>query len=178
MNALTDELIRARVLASAVGGDEVAFAQIVDAHSGDMARVAYLVCGEVDVAHEAVQAAWVIAWRKLGSVRDPQRLKSWLVSVAANEARQAIRRRRVRPVVEIAADAGDPTSDTARTDTRLDLARALLVLSPEDRAIVAMRYALGLTSDEIATATGRSAVGVRSRLARGLARLRKEVGDD
>ena len=53
------------VMASAAAGDEVAFARIVAAHHDDMVRVAYLVTCEVDLANDAVQSAWPIAWRKL-----------------------------------------------------------------------------------------------------------------
>jgi RNA polymerase sigma-70 factor (ECF subfamily) len=171
------------VVASAAAGDEVAFARIVAAHHDDMVRVAYLVSCEVDLAQEAVQSAWSIAWRKLASLRDADRLRPWLVSIAANEARQLLRQRRRRQVTEIRVDAWADGSEAhgSRMDDRdreLDLINALRWLRDEDRAIVAMRYALGLSSSEIARATGLSAPGVRSRLARSLERLRKELGDD
>ena len=51
----------AAVLRQAVAGDEVAFARIVAAHHADMVRVAYGICGEQDLAQDAVQAAWLIA---------------------------------------------------------------------------------------------------------------------
>ena len=170
-------------VASAAAGDEVAFARIVAAHNDDMVRVAYLVTCEVDLAQEAVQAAWPIAWRKLASLHDPDRLRPWLVSIAANEARQLLRRRRRRQVTEITVetwtDGAEPQS--ARMDDRareLDLINALRRLPAEDRGVVAMRYDLGLSSAEIGRATGLSPTGVRSRLARALERLRKDLGDD
>jgi RNA polymerase sigma factor (sigma-70 family) len=87
----------ASIVRLAAAGDTVAFARIVGAYHADMVRVAYVVSGgQQDVADDAVQAAWSAAWRKLGSLRDPQRLRQWLVSVAANEARQACRRQRHR----------------------------------------------------------------------------------
>jgi RNA polymerase sigma factor (sigma-70 family) len=172
-----------QVVTAAASGDEAAFARIVAAHDGDMARVAYLVCGDVDLAHEAVQAAWSIAWRRIGSLRDHDRLRAWLVTIAANETRQLLRRRRRRSIVEISADSLEDggavfSTGTHAPDGQLDLLAALARLPIEDRAIVAMRYALGMTSAEIAGATGRSAPGVRSRLARALERLRKDLGDD
>ena len=96
-----DEALAAAV-ALAVTGDEAALTRIIDAHHHDMTRVAYLICGDLDVADDAVQAAWPIAWRKLGSLRDPGRLRPSLVSIAANEARQLVRRIRRRSVVELA----------------------------------------------------------------------------
>jgi RNA polymerase sigma factor (sigma-70 family) len=62
-------------------------------------------------------------------------------------------------------------------ERNLDLLNAIGQLAPSDRTIVAMRYAMGLTSEEIGQAIGMSGVGVRSRLARALVRLKKDLGD-
>ena len=173
------ETLRSRV-AGAAAGDEQAFARIVAAHHDDMARVAFVVCGDVDVAQEAVQSAWPKVWAKLGSVRDPARLRPWLVSIAANEARQIVRSRRRRRVREIPIDdAGEPRAkDPADRSAELDLAAAITTLDPDDRTLVALRYAAGLTSDEIGRLIGMTGGGVRSRLARLVDRLRRELHDD
>lgn len=82
----------------AVAGDEFAFARIVAAHHHDMARIAYVVCGDLDIAAEAEQSAWAVVFRRLKDLRDPARLRPWLMSIAANEARQIARSRRRRTV--------------------------------------------------------------------------------
>ena len=99
----------------ALAGDEVAFARIVDTYHRDLVRVAYVVAGDEQLAEDAAQAAWSIAWRKLGSLRDPERLRPWLVSVAANEARKLVQSRHGRAVAEIRVrppddHAGDPSA--------------------------------------------------------------------
>ena len=170
----------AGAVAQATAGDEAAFARIVRAHHTDMTRVCFVICGDLDLADEAVGAAWPIVWRKLGSLRDPDRLRPWLVSVAANEARQLLRRQRRRSVVELSV--GGSTHPTAadpsgRTDD-IDLANALARLDPDDRTLLALRYVAGFDSTELARATGRSASGTRARLARLLDRLRTELSDD
>ncbi len=177
MTTIDDSLAGAVALASA--GDEMAFARIIRAHHDDMTRVCFVICGDLDVADEAVQAAWPIVWRKLGSLRDTGRLRPWLVSIAANEARQLVRRRRRRTVVELAmVDSASSSIDPARGVGDLDLANALTKLDPDDRALLALRYVAGFDSTELARATGRSASGTRARLARLLDRLRTELSDD
>ncbi|HEX5826587.1 MAG TPA: sigma-70 family RNA polymerase sigma factor [Candidatus Limnocylindrales bacterium] len=163
----------------AIRGDEAAFARIVRLHHEDMTRVAFVVSGDTSIAEEAVASAWPIAWRRLRSLRDPDRLRAWLCSVAANEARQLIRSRRRRSVVEIPVDAavGGAGTDPATRAADLDLANALARLAPEDRALLALRYVAGLTSTELGQALGMSASGTRARLARLLGRLREELGD-
>jgi RNA polymerase sigma factor (sigma-70 family) len=171
-------------LAAAVGlatrGDEVAFARIVRAHHDDMTRVCLLICSDLDLADEAVGAAWSIVWRKLSTLKDPDRLRPWLVSIAANEARQLMRRQRRRTVVElsVAHASGSAMTDPAGRSEDLDLANALARLDPDDRTLLALRYVAGFDSTELARATGRSASGTRVRLARLLARLRTELRDD
>ena len=179
---IDDGSIRAAV-ARAASGDEVAFARIVAAHHDDMARVAFVVCGDVELAQEAVQAAWQKAWAKLGSIRDADRLRPWLVSIAANEAKQLIRSRHRRWLRETVIEDDQPVAPTAGADPEsraaiLDLANALAGLEPDDRTLIALRYAAGLTSDEIGRAIGMTGGGVRARLARLLTRLREELHDD
>ena len=164
----------------AVDGDEAAFATIVRRHHDDMVRVSFVVSGSYDLAEEATAAAWPIVWKRLGSLREPDRLRAWLCSVAANEARQLVRRRKRRSVREIPVDElyGGWSADPAGRSTDLDLANALAKLAPEDRALIALRYVAGLNATELGRATGMSASGTRARLARLLARLRKELGDE
>lgn len=176
----TAEDTLARAIPLAASGDQAAFARIVQAHHGDMTRVCYVICGDLDLADEAVQSAWPIVWKKLGTLKDPARLRPWLVSVAANEARQLIRHRRRRTVVELSVSPGSDHAyaDPAGRTADLDLANALAKLAPDDRALLALRYVAGFDSTELARATGRSASGTRARLARLLDRLRTELRDD
>lgn len=163
----------------AVRGDEAAFATIVNRHHEDMVRLAFVVTGDANLAEEATAAAWPLVWKRLGSLREPDRLRSWLCSVAANEARQLLRSRRRRMVREIAiAEQHGVGSDPSMRAADIDLTNAMGRLSPEDRALLALRYVAGLNSTELGRATGMSASGTRARLARLLERLRKELGDE
>jgi RNA polymerase sigma factor (sigma-70 family) len=142
-----------------------------------MRRVCAVVCGDDVLAEDAVQSAWPIAWRKLRSVRDPERLRPWLVSVAVNEAKQLIRKHRRRSEVEEAAapHGGTADHDPAAGIDLLDLRAALRRLGPDDRALLAMRYVAGFNATELSTALGISPSGTRNRLERLLARLREDL---
>jgi RNA polymerase sigma-70 factor (ECF subfamily) len=165
------------IVERAIAGDEVAFARIVAAHHDDMARIAYFVCGDLDIAEDAEQSAWAVAYRRLKDLRDPDRLRPWLMSIAANEARQIARSRRRRAIREIVV--ADPTRPRDIDHAAMiDLADALARLDPKDRAIVGLRFIGGFESAEIGRAVGMTASGVRVRLHRLLERLRKDLGDD
>ena len=160
----------------AAGGDEAAFARLVDRHHAAMARVAYVITGDVEAARDATQVAWATAWRRLHSLRDDGQVRAWLVAIAANEARQQLRKRGRRTVVDIseALDSA-PGADPADQIGTVDLARALARLKPDDRALLALRFAAGLNSTEIAARLHLSSSGVRSRLARLIEGLRTEL---
>jgi len=159
----------------AVAGDEAAFAELVTAHHGDLRRVAFVVCGDRELAEDAAQQAWQIAWRRLSTIRDPGALRSWLVAIAANEARKLAGRGRRRLVLEGQVRDISSGLDPAERVDNLDLGRALSHLSADDRALLAMRFVADLDSSEIARALGRSASGIRARIARLLTRLRSEL---
>jgi RNA polymerase sigma-70 factor, ECF subfamily len=165
------------LLDDARSGDEAAFTRIVTRYHADLLRIGFVVCGDVDVAAEAAQSAWVVAWRRLGDLRDAASLRPWLMSIAANEARQLTRSRRRRSLREIAVlDPSTPPADDGAAD-RVDLANALATLEPRDRELLALRHLAGMDSAEIGKAVGMSPTAVRSRLARARERLRKELGD-
>lgn len=169
------------VVAAAAAGDVAAFERLVAMHHEDIRRVCALVTGDDALADDAVQAAWAICWRKLGTVRDPSRVRAWLASIAINEARRMIRGRSRRTVVEIRAFDGamDGSSrDPSASVAEIDLRNALAGLDVDDRALLGLRYVAGFDSSELALATGLSASGVRSRLARLIERLQKELGDE
>jgi RNA polymerase sigma-70 factor, ECF subfamily len=164
---------------SAATGDQVAFSRLVAEHHASMARVAFVVCGDEETTRDAVQSAWAIAWRRIGSLRDPVQVRAWLVAIAANEARQAVRRGRRVTIVDLSDQlAGAEDTDADTWLELVDLQRVLRGLKPEERGLLAMRFAVGLESAEIAQQLGMSASGVRSRLARLLERLRVDLALD
>jgi RNA polymerase sigma-70 factor (ECF subfamily) len=166
--AATEATVRSAAL-----GDEIAFARLVAEHHASMARVAFVICGDPEATQDAVQTAWMLAWRRLSSLRDPARVNAWLVAIAANEARKAARRRGRERVVDISPEVdGSMRGDPFEASGLVDLRRALRTLRPDERSLLAMRYAAGLDSNEIAAQMGMTASGVRSRLARVLERLR------
>jgi RNA polymerase sigma-70 factor (ECF subfamily) len=173
------ELVRAAAL-----GDEAAFTELVARHHRDLLRVAYVICRDPALAEDSAQAAWAIAWRRIGDVKDPNLIRSWLVAVAANEARRIIRSRHphVREIsvadielVGVPDLRSDPLADGI---AKADLQRVLAPLDPTDRALIALRYIAELSSDEIGHALGMSSSGARGRLSRLLLRLRGDLRDD
>ncbi len=169
----------ADVIASATSGDEAAFRHLIRAYHEDMRRVCCYVTRDEAVADEATQAAWSIAWRKVGTVRNPASVRPWLVSIAVNEAKRILRKQRRRQHFELVREVADVPggTDPATGVAAIDLHMALEHLDPDDRALLAMRYVAGFNSNELAEAIGITPVGTRQRLKRLLDRLRQELLD-
>jgi RNA polymerase sigma-70 factor, ECF subfamily len=172
------ELVRAAAV-----GDEAAFTELVARHHRDLLRVAFVICRDSGLAEDAAQATWVIAWRRIGDVKDPEHIRNWLAAVTANEARRIIRSRRsgIREIsvadIELEGVPDVRSDPLAAGIAAADLRRVLAALDPTDRALIALRYVAELSSDEIGHALGMSASGARGRLSRILLRLRGDLRD-
>jgi RNA polymerase sigma factor (sigma-70 family) len=165
------------IVESAARGDEIAFGRIVAAYQEQMYSICVVMCRDRSLAEEAVQLAWSRIWRKLGTVREAAKLRPWAISIAVNEARQLLRKRRARARVEVTADPAERPGgiDPATGIAGLDLRDAMGRLDPDDRALLTMRYVLGFEATELATAIGLSPAATRQRLKRLLDRLRRDL---
>lgn len=153
---------------------ETGFTALVGEHHADLVRLAYAMVGDPDTANDVAQSAWAAAWRSRHRLREPEKVRGWLLTIAANEARRSLRRRRLRQLVPLFHDAGR-AAPARQTDEHIDLVQAIQRLRPRDREILARRYALGETSQEIAEQVGMSDSGVRVRIGRLLLMLREEL---
>ena len=152
---------------------EDAFVAIVEKHDGDLAALCYVITGDRDLARDATQTTWLKLWRNPPKLRDPTKLRFWLLAVAANEARQLLRsRRRLVPLDQ------EPVSTTEYDrSTVIALGQALQGLRPDDRVLLGLRYVTGLNATEIAGQLDVSPGAVRLRLHRVVLQLREVLGD-
>jgi RNA polymerase sigma-70 factor, ECF subfamily len=154
--------------------DRSVFTQVVAALDRDLVRLAYVISGDRDAAEDAAQIAWEQLWRRPPRLRDASKLRSWLLTVCANEARRA--RRRNHRGKELESEAALPSKNFAGLSPELaDLRTVLSRLSDADRELLGLRFAVELPSARIAKHLGLSPEGARTRLHRLLERLRQEL---
>jgi RNA polymerase sigma-70 factor (ECF subfamily) len=168
----------ATLLARALAGDVVAFGELVRRHQAAALRVAAVVSGSTEEAKDIVQEAFVSAHRSLATYRGTGSVRSWLLRVVANHARNNVRGRTRRlwrdtrhAALELRSDAG-PDEHVERRAEHEAVVRALASLRLDDREVLACRFVVGLTELEAAEVLGLPTGTVKSRTSRALGRLR------
>jgi len=174
----TDE----QLLASIAHGDDQALAALYDR----IGRVAYglalRILRDPGLAQDAVQDAFVAAWRTAAAF-DPSRgtASTWLLTLVHRRAVDLVRReerRRGDPLEAAPAAAGESTDEEAwvRAERRRVQA-ALAELPPDQREALELAYYGGLTQSELAERLGVPLGTVKSRMFAGLAKLRDLLGE-
>ena len=126
--------------------------------------------GETD-AEDAVQEATIKAWRNMHRLQDESALRSWFLTIVANQCR-SMRRGRWWSVIRVAdPERAEPGPEDAAV-SRSDLARALAALDAGDRTALFLRYGLDLPLAEAAAILGVTESAARSRIHRAAERLR------
>lgn len=147
------ELVRA-----AAGGDREAFAGIYDRYADRLHDFCVGMLRDRDGAADCVQDVFCTAATGLAQLREPDKLRAWLYSIARNEALRRLReRRRETPYDELPdAMAHEPGPDTlaARTELADLIAEAAGGLSDRDRSVLELAYRHGLDGPELAEALG------------------------
>ena len=166
----------------AQSGDRNAFSELVRTHSQGVLNVIYRMCGNMQVAEDAAQEAFIQAWLRLPSYRSQASLRNWLYRIAVNSAIDMLRKeKRILPgAVEdlnLANLEPGPESIVASSERTEVVQDAVLALPDASRAVLVLREFEGLSYQEIADALEIPVGTVMSRLnyARKLLREKLEV---
>ncbi len=175
---VTETVTDAQIVRRVLMGEIEAFALLVDRHHARSLRVATHLLGDGDDAEDAVQEAFVRAYRHLGSYRERDRFGSWLSRIVVNQCRSmaAKHRRFVGPgdsaTAETALQYDDDADALERAARRQELALALSKLGPAQREALVLRFSDELSYDEMAHVTGVGVSALKMRVQRACAQLR------
>jgi RNA polymerase sigma-70 factor (ECF subfamily) len=156
-----------------------AFVRLADEHLDASYRLARAIMRDPADAQDATHDAFVQAWRKWSTLRDPARFQQWFDRILVNTCRDRLRSARRQPrdisgEIEIKVTTTDPFSQAHDRDL---LANAIAALSPEQRVVVALRYYRDLPVVEIASRLGIPAGTAQSRLHYALKRLHDAIDE-
>jgi RNA polymerase sigma factor (sigma-70 family) len=165
-------------------GDQQAFGQIVSRYQTLVASLAYNAMGSISRSEDLAQETFVTAWRQLHTLREPERLRSWLCGIARNLIANANRAQSREPThqsdsLEKVRDAAShdvlPSEDTIRREEEEILWRSLESIPSLYREPLILYYREQQSVEHVAAALGISTDAVKQRLARGRRMLDESV---
>jgi RNA polymerase sigma-70 factor (ECF subfamily) len=162
-----------------VSGDAEAFGILFVRHRERLWAVAVRTLGDPDEAADALQDAVISAFRRAADFRGESAVTTWLHRIVVNACLDRLRRRAARPAasgmdeqtLDVLAQGSGLAAPGVDKDTTLDVLAALRTLGPEQRAALVLVDMLGYPVADTAEILGISAGTVKSRCARGRARL-------
>ncbi|HEX3791301.1 MAG TPA: RNA polymerase sigma factor SigM [Pseudonocardiaceae bacterium] len=170
----------ADLIAAHAAGDPRAFAELVHRHRDRLWAVALRTLRDPEEAADALQDAFISAFRAAGSFRAESQVTTWLHRIVVNACLDRIRRRSARPTVPLPEEGpGEPVAEgdaIADRETSLVVAAALAELPEEQRAPIVLVDVQGYSVAEAATILGVPQGTVKSRCARGRSKLAKVLG--
>jgi RNA polymerase sigma-70 factor (ECF subfamily) len=166
----------AELLAAHINGDPHAFSEIVKRHRDRMWAVALRTLGDPDEAADAVQDAFVSAYRKAGSFRGEAAVTTWLHRIVVNACLDRMRRKSVRPVaddelIEAAERDAQLPDQALEREVSMEVTAALKLLPADQRAALVLVDMMGYSVEDAAQVLEVPSGTVKSRCARGRAKL-------
>ena len=158
-----------------LSGDVEAYSSLVDRHYARCARIALRILGNREDAEEAIQDAFLRAFRALDDYEDRERFSAWLAHILVNQCRTMLARTRRREAVFLDVDPGEldvAVGGCEASGTWPELEHALAKLPVEQREAIVLKYADDLTYEEMARITGAGESALKMRIQRAFTRLR------
>lgn len=161
-------------------GDEAAFTQLVDLDGDRCYAIAYRILRDAERAQDAVQQAFLLAWRELPRLRDPERFGPWLHRLLVNACYEELRRHRrwTARISALPVDGSGGLDPMVSVDDRDALDRAFQRLTPEHRAVFVLHHHTGLPLADIAAIVGVPLGTVKSRLHYATRTMRAAIAAD
>lgn len=172
---MRDLVIRARA------GDRGAFSELVSQSLGRLTAVARMILRDEYAAQDAVQEAFIEAWRSLPGLREPDKFDAWMRRLLVRACFKGGRRSKRVDAVEIRlTPADEPAITVVERDLEIhdQLERGLAQISPEQRAVVVLVYYVDLPLADAAQAMGIPLGTAKSRLNRATRALRAAIEAD
>ncbi len=178
----------AQLIQRILQGDQDAFTPLVKKYQKGVHTLVWRKIGDFHIAQEITQDAFLKAYQKLGTLKNPNQFPGWLYVIAANLSNDYLRRNRL-PMESLDADNTNEVDKVSYSryqaekqaaeadETRREVVKKLLRKLPESERTVMMLHYLGeMTIKSISEFLGVSQNTVKSRLSRARNRLRKEEG--
>lgn len=159
-------------LVAARAGEPWALERLYHSYQPHLYALCHRLLGRSEDAQDAMQTAFVRAFRELPRFRGDSSLKTWLYRIAVNESVGVLRKR--REPQELLEDTAGVADGSGVVVEQLAVRAALARTCPAHRTILVLRFWEGLSYEEIALVLGLSLGAVKMRLHRAREAFRKQ----
>ncbi len=166
------------LIAASLQGDRQAFCELVSRYRNNVVNVVYHMVGDMPLAEEAAQEAFLRAWQRLDTYQPRYPFKNWVISIAVHHALDQLRGKpQVVDVDQVTLAApGDRPEAELESKERVEAVRqAVLELPPACRAVLILREYEGLSYQEISSSLSIPLGTVMSRLNYARSQLRQSL---
>jgi len=167
------------VVAAIAAGDPAGLAEAYDRYAAPLYRFCRGMLREPADAADVVQDTFVIAVPRMSSLRDPQRLRPWLYTVARNECLRKLRSSGLQAPLEeapeVTDEAADVEADVEKAELRALVRQALPGVAPAEQEVLDLQLRHGLSADEVASVLGVSRNHAHALMSRARVQLEKAL---
>ena len=173
-----------RLVKLGLDGDRDAFGQLVARYQSPICALAYSACGNISQSEDLAQETFIIAWRKLGDLKEPAKFKSWLYGIARNLINSAFRLQIRNPLagaelldesLTTTATLSTPSEQAISKEEEGILWRSLEHIPETYREPLILFYREHQSIERVAEVMDLSEEAVRQRLSRGRKLLNERV---
>jgi RNA polymerase sigma-70 factor (ECF subfamily) len=192
-----------QIVSAAIAGDEAAFTQLVERYRGELQVHAYRMLGSLEDAQDALQEAFLRAWRSRATYDGRSTFRAWLYRITTNACLRILERRPRRlmpyeagpaaelgtrpvppadlpwlqPYPDLLLDESPEPEDVvvARETIELAFLAAIQHLPPRQRAVLILRDALDWSANETAVVLDMSVAAANSALQRARATMKERL---
>jgi RNA polymerase sigma factor (sigma-70 family) len=172
----------AGLVALCLKGDREAFGELVARHQSTVCALAYSSCGDMAHSQDLAQETFLVAWRKLGGLKDAARFRPWLLGIARNLAANRCRRNTRNPLAgaellddDLASAAGNPAGQAISKEEEGILWHSLARIPEAYREPLILYYREHQSIERVAATLELSEAAARQRLSRGRKLLQEQV---
>ena len=188
------DLAERRLVEAAQGGDQDAFAELVQLYDRSVLRIALRMLPTREDAQDAYQEAFLKVFRKLHTFRFQCRFHTWLYRITTNTCLDLLRRRKARPEfgtfeahekigrspLQLATDkrpVGSPAKMLRSREINDRISKAMEKLSAKERLVFTLRHHEGMRLAQVGRACGITEGSAKQCLFRATRKMRKELSD-
>ena len=165
-------------------GDRDAFGRLVTRYQSPVCALAYSACGNISQSEDLAQEAFIIAWRKLSDLKEPEKFKFWLFGIARNLINNTARKQTRNPLASagpldeeltVPAPVPNPDGHAISKEEEEILWRSLEQIPEAYREPLVLFYRQHQSIEQVAATLEVSEEAVRQRLSRGRKLLQEQV---